>query len=111
MTGIDLWPVSIGHAQRQASENGLEIDYRVGDYTAIDLGGPYDAAVLIYLDFGVLADASRDRLLDAVYGALRPGGAFAFDVNTPVRRRVADGRIEVTRSSGGFWRRGPASSR
>lgn len=107
VTGIDLSPVSIAHAHEQAIQADLTIDYRLGDYTAADLGGPYDAAVLIYLDFGVLPDASRDRLLDAVHTSLRPGGTFVFDVKTPLRRRVVDGHIQVTRLHGGFWHPGP----
>jgi Cu/Zn superoxide dismutase len=43
----------------------------------------------------------------AVSAALRPGGAFAFDVHTPARRRVADGHLSVDRSAGGFWRPHP----
>jgi SAM-dependent methyltransferase len=107
VTGIDLSAGSIAHAGASARARGLAIDYRVADYTAADLGGPFDAAVLIYLDVGVLSDAPRDRLLDAVRAALRPGGAFAFDVHAPARRRPTDGGIEVWRSEGGFWRPGP----
>lgn len=107
VTGVDLSQGSIGHARRQAEADGLDIDYRVADYTTADLGGPYDAAVLIYLDFGVLADAARDRLLASVHASLRPGGTFALDVKTPARTRVVDGRIEVSWQGPGFWRPGP----
>jgi len=107
VTGIDLSAGSIAYARRQAAVNGHCIDYRVADYTTTDLGGPYDAAVLIYLDFGVLADHARDRLLAAVRTALRPGGSFVFDVKTPARPRVRDGHIEVSRQGAGFWSPGP----
>jgi SAM-dependent methyltransferase len=107
VTGIDLSASSIAHAVASARTGGLPIDYRVADYTAEGLGGPFDAAVLIYLDVGVLPDGPRDRLLDAVQAALRPGGAFAFDVHAPPRHRPPDGGIGVWRSEGGFWRPGP----
>jgi SAM-dependent methyltransferase len=107
VSGIDLSSGSIAHASAAAPAAGHAIDYRVGDYTRDALGGPYEAAVLIYLDFGVLPDEPRDRLLDGVRAAIRPGGRFAFDVKAPARTRVADAGISVTRSDGGFWRPGP----
>ncbi|HYO41760.1 MAG TPA: class I SAM-dependent methyltransferase [Candidatus Limnocylindrales bacterium] len=107
VTGIDLSAGSLAYAADAARAAGLAIDYRHGDYTIDPLGGPFDAAILIYLDFGVLPDAPRDRLLDAVRGALRPGGAFVFDVHALARPRPADASIEVQRSDGGFWRPGP----
>lgn len=107
VSGIDLSPTSLAYAVDAARAAALAIDYRVGDYTVEPLGGPFDAAVLIYLDFGVLPDEPRDRLLDAVRAALRPGSRFAFDVHAPARRRVTDAAITVERSRGGFWRPGP----
>jgi SAM-dependent methyltransferase len=107
VTGVDLSAGSIAHAVAAARAAGLEIDYRVGDYTVDPLDGPYDAAALIYLDFGVLPDAPRDRLLDAVRSALRQGGAFVLDVHAPPRWRPPDAGIHVERSDGGFWRPGP----
>jgi SAM-dependent methyltransferase len=107
VTGIDLSPVSVAYAVGDASEARLAIDYRVADYTSSQLGGPFDAAVMIYLDFGVLPDAPRDRLLDSLHLALRPGGAFVFDVHAHSRERVVDSAISVERSDGGFWHPGP----
>ena len=107
VTGIDLSAGSLAHAADAARAAGLSIEYRLGDYTSDPLGGPFDAAVLIYLDFGVLPDAPRDRLLDAVRGAIRPGGAFALDVHSLARPRPLDGAISVAREAGGFWRPGP----
>jgi SAM-dependent methyltransferase len=107
VTGIDLAPTSIGYARAAAEAAGQVVEYRLGDYTIEPLGGPFDAAILIYLDVGVLPDEPLDRLLDAVRNALRPGGAFAFDVHALARPRVPDGAISVVRSDGGFWRGGP----
>jgi SAM-dependent methyltransferase len=108
VTGIDLAVGSIEHARRTAAREHLPVDYRIADYTRDDLGGPFDAAVLIYLDVGVLAEDPLDRLLDGVRAALRPGGAFVFDVHGPGRRRPPDAGIETEWfEHGGFWRRGP----
>jgi SAM-dependent methyltransferase len=107
VTGIDLSPTSIAWARDAALAAGHTIHLRLEDYTRSPLGGPYDAAVLIYLDLGVLPDEPLDRLLDGVRSSLRPGGAFAFDVNAMPRARPADAAITVERSDGGFWRPGP----
>jgi SAM-dependent methyltransferase len=107
VTGIDLSPTSIGYARDAAEAADLDIEYRLGDYTLDPLGGPFEAAILIYLDLGVLPDEPLDRLLDGVRGALSPGGAFAFDVHALARLRVPDGAITVDRSASGFWRAGP----
>ena len=105
--GIDLSPASIAYAAAAASDAALPVEYRIGDYTEEPLGGPYEAAVMIYLDFGVLPDEPRDRLLDAVRTALVPGGAFAFDVHGPSRPRVTDAAISVEHAAAGFWRADP----
>jgi SAM-dependent methyltransferase len=107
VAGIDLSAGSIAYAQEAARVAGLRIDYRVGDYTSEPLGGPFDAAVLIYLDLGVLPDEPLDRLLDELRAALRPGAAFAFDVHATARPRPPDAAVAVHRSGGGFWRPGP----
>ncbi|HSK53155.1 MAG TPA: class I SAM-dependent methyltransferase [Clostridia bacterium] len=107
VTGIDLSANSIGYARTAAAAVDLAIEYRIADYTAETLGGPFEAAVLIYLDFGVLPDEPRDRLLDGVRAALTSGGRFALDVHAPARRRAPDAGVTVERSSGGFWRPGP----
>jgi SAM-dependent methyltransferase len=107
VTGVDLSANSIAYARATAPAAGLAIDYRVADYTADTLGGPFEAAVLIYLDFGVLPDEPRDRLLDGVRRALTRDGRLALDVHAPARPRAPDAGVTVERSAGGFWRPGP----
>jgi cyclopropane fatty-acyl-phospholipid synthase-like methyltransferase len=106
-SGIDLSASSIRHATAAARAAGLDIDYRVGDYTRDELRGPFDAAIMVYLDFGVLDDGALDRLLDGLRAALRPGALFAFDVCSRATPRVRDGRVTVELEAGGFWRSTP----
>ena len=62
---------------------------------------------MIYFDFGVLPDPDRDVLLEGVHRALRPGGAFVFDVLTPRALRRREERRTWAVRSAGFWRSGP----
>jgi SAM-dependent methyltransferase len=107
VTGVDLSPVAIEHARRQAAADGLPIAYELVDYRMLDRTAAFDAALMVFFDFGVLADPDRDEVLRRVHRALRPGGAFVFDILTPraLERRV-ERRTWVWRPSG-FWRAGP----
>jgi SAM-dependent methyltransferase len=107
VTGVDVSPVSIDHARGRAEADGLPIVYERLDYRALDRTAAFDAALMVYFDLGVLPDADRDEVLRRVHRALRPGGAFAFDVLTPhALRRREERRSWAVRPSG-FWRPGP----
>src|SRR5262249_48987743 len=92
VTGVDISPVSLAYARRQAEADRLTIDYQQLDYRAFDEPAAFDAALMICFDLGVLPDVDRDGLLDRVQRALRPGGAFVFDLFTPSALRKRDER-------------------
>lgn len=104
VTGVDQSQGSIGYARKAAEAQRLSITYRVQDYLTLDDRDAFQAVLLIYGDFGALADADRDALLDRIHRALRPGGHFVFDVMTPTAlAMVQPGRCWEARE-GGFWR-------
>ena len=84
VSGIDFSVRSLDYAKQSAAEKGLSIQYRQGDYTQIEFGGPFHVITLIYCDFGVLMPSARTALLKQIYASLLPGGAFLFDVFTPL---------------------------
>lgn len=106
---MDLSGHSLAYARAAAQDEGLAISYMEADYLTLDVVESFDAATLIYFDFCVLQDASRDDLLRRVRRALKPGGVFAFDVTTPDRPLPNDGAShwDVHLGGGGFWRPGP----
>jgi SAM-dependent methyltransferase len=104
VTGVDLSPSSLRYARRAARERGLRITFRRQNYLTLTDERRYDAALLIYYDFGVLSDEQRDDLLSRVHRALRPGGAFVFDVRSGTRPTPAP-TWNLGRT--GFWRAGP----
>lgn len=107
VVGVDLSPGSIEYARQSAREKGLPIEYLCLDYTQLDRGAEFDAVFLIYDDFGVLSDDDRDELLLRVHRALKPAGAFVFDVHTASAPGVPDATRIWSISAGGFWKPGP----
>jgi SAM-dependent methyltransferase len=107
VTGIDASWRSIDYARAHAAELRLAIDYRCGNYLAMDEHETFDAAVLIYGDLCALAPEQRDQLLAAVHTALKDGGRFALDVTTP-RRHATTGDLNRWQAyDAGFWRPTP----
>jgi SAM-dependent methyltransferase len=82
VTGIDFSPRSIAYARAGAEREGLDVDYRLGDYLALDIETGYDLAMMIMCDFCALSPGQRGQLLQRVGELLAPGGAFLFDVNS-----------------------------
>ncbi len=105
--GLDISPRSLEYGRQQAVGSGLQLEYRELDYRALDYRECFDAALLIYCDLGALITTDRDLVLQGIGKALRPGGIFVFDVNTPARRGPeAEGRTwEVDRDD--FWSERP----
>ena len=106
VTGVDASAGSLEHASRAAAEAGLEIRYVECDYRTFDEVAVYDAAILVYLDLGVLSPDDRRLVLGRVRAALRPRGRFAFDVVSTAASR-AEAATWAAHAGAGFWRPGP----
>lgn len=107
VTGVDLSPGSIAYAEAQARALALPIRYRCENYLALAEAGGYDAALLIYGDYCVLAPDQRLQLLGNVRRALKPGGAFVLDVSTRAHRQRHGQTNHWGVVERGFWRPGP----
>ena len=104
VTGMDFSANSLAYARQHDPAS----TYLHQNYVTLDHEAAYDVVTLIYGDFCVLEDADRDRLLDAVRRALRPGGAFVLDVTTPVHvEQEAFPNEWYVAPEGGFWKPGP----
>ncbi len=107
LTGIDWSQNSLRHARELCS--GQSAVFHQASYLQPFGREQFDAALLIYEDYGVLAPEQRRTLLRNVHAALRPGGLFALDVASlsqfAQRRREAMPTWEST--DRGFWRPHP----
>lgn len=88
VTGIDFSPNSHNHAEKAARQEGLVIDYEEADYLTYEADRAYDAATLIYCDYGAIGPGDRKRLLATIYESLKPGGKLFLDADTLVRFRT-----------------------
>ncbi len=105
VTGIDVSPASLAYAKSCSEAEGLNIEYIEGDYLGAELGGPYDAALMAYCDYGALSPDERHGLLDTLHRALRPEGVLILDVFADAHYENAFNRSRWEASSNGaFWR-------
>lgn len=104
VTGIDFSVRSVEYAGQQAEGSNLAITYLNENYVEYNFQEQYDTIYMIYCDFGVLPQMSRDVLLGKIYEALRPGGVFVFDVFRPNHYKDHSETRTWDVSSGGFWR-------
>ncbi len=107
VTGVDYAQRSIEYARWAAQELDLSIDYRYQDYLTLDDEAIYDAVLLIYGEYCAFNPEQRRRLLASVRRALKPGGAFIFDVSTPNLPGHQGETTEWQAADTGFWRAGP----
>lgn len=89
VTGVDISATAIGMARRLAAEQGVNVDFRVGD--VLDLQGIADASFAVATDIGCLhmlvRAEHRRSYLHSVRRVLEPGGSF-FLFNRAARRDV-----------------------
>lgn len=104
VTGVDFSANSIAHAQKSATDAGLDITYRVANYLADDLPANQDLVTLIYCDLCPLAPEQRRVLLKRVHDMLKPDGAFIFDVLTlPAFEARNEEVLFAHKAWNGFW--------
>jgi SAM-dependent methyltransferase len=84
VTGVDISTFQVDEARRLAAQAGVAPTFIVCDARDLreagPLGGPFDAALNMFLSFGYFAtDAESQAMLDGVARALRPGGCLLID--------------------------------
>ncbi len=107
VTGLDASENSLAAAKTRAEHAGVSLDLRCQDFFDIDEVETYDAIIQVYGEMNVFAPEARDRLLQLLRRALKPGGRLTFDVTT----RLARSRFGQTNNwsfqETGFWAAGP----
>jgi SAM-dependent methyltransferase len=105
VTGVDVNRASIEYARHHTRGR---LRYLEADYTRDLPEGPYDLALLIYLDFGTHPPEVQHALLRDVCQRLRPGGRLVLDyLNARAADRHRPSRGWEASATGGFWATGP----
>jgi len=84
--GIDLSPGQIAVARRKAHQASVDMTFRVGDVLQTELPASCDLVTMTFDALNHLrSPGDWASLFRRVHAALRHGGAFVFDVNSPQR--------------------------
>jgi len=109
VVGVDYSKRSIAYAKEQAAQKHLHIEYLCENYLDLSFRNRFNLVIMIYCDFCVLIPRDRDRLLQMVFAALKPGGLFIFDAlneHTPGAMEIPGKSFGVAES--GFWKDNPS---
>ena len=103
MTGMDVSPEMLDKAQANALKAGLRGEYILGDIALTKLPARFDFATAINDCVNYIPKTKLKKAFKNVYGALKKGGVFLFDISSPRKfeRKIAntvsvDDREEVT---------------
>ena len=75
VTGLDLAPSSVPMAERLADEEGLTINYRIGNFLSDEPPQPFDL-VFAHTLFCALPPTRRSEYVQALLHWLKPGGIY-----------------------------------
>jgi SAM-dependent methyltransferase len=79
VTGVDLVPAMIDRARQRALQDGLVIDYRVGDMARLPPLAGFDIVLMWFYSFGYGDERGHARTLRSACSALKKGGFLMFD--------------------------------
>jgi SAM-dependent methyltransferase len=83
VTGADLSYPMVAEAQRVVTREGTGMDLLVADACALPFEERFDAVVSVFDSLNYIThDGGLEEAFASAYRALRPGGIFAFDMNT-----------------------------
>ena len=80
VTAVDRDEELLSALRRRAAERGLEVDARVGDVSALDLGREFALALAPMQVIQLLSEDERRLMLAATASALMPGGLLAVSI-------------------------------
>ena len=90
-------------ARWKAQDRGVPLQFRVEDFTDLELDRRFDAAILLYDGLNYLLEIEKvEQLFRSAAGVLRPGGVFLVDQSTPSNSEADPSYFEDEGSAEGF---------
>ena len=80
VTGIDINRRFIEHAERNSREQGLVIDFKIGNMLNIEYNNEYDCIILLFNSFGFLDREDGIKFIQKIRSAIRSNGKVFFDI-------------------------------
>ena len=87
MTGMDVSAEMLDKAQCTAFSEGVRSEYILGDIAKGKIAKKYSFAVSVNDCFNYIEKSKLKAALKNVYGCLKKGGVFLFDVSSPKKYR------------------------
>jgi len=84
--GIDFSPASIEYAAKEFGTS--RCDFRLGDVTKAEFGGPHDVVMMLYGELNVFSPDDCRGILARAYEALIPAGRLLVEFQNPVTVRA-----------------------
>lgn len=78
--GVDYTAGFLTLAKAQATEMGVQVDYRLGDMRQTNFHEEFDRVLLLFTSFGYFKDEENELVLKNMASALRPGGYLMLDI-------------------------------
>jgi len=107
LVGADLSAEMLTEAEAKCRQAGFSVPFFCQDMSRLRLPGPVDACVCCLDSVNyVLEPKGLQRAFRRVYKALRPGGMFLFDADTPEKLAAMDGQVFLDETEDVFcvWR-------
>jgi SAM-dependent methyltransferase len=105
--GVDFNNESINYAQKNKCIDDT-IEYRYCNYLKDEINGKYNAAMMIFFDFGALITNEQKLLLKKIENFLEDDGIFIFDVYGKEEiGNINEKRNWFTSKGGDFWSEDP----
>jgi SAM-dependent methyltransferase len=80
VTGLDITPLFLERARRDAAECGVVVDYVHGDMRELSWTRYFDRVINWFTAFGYFDDAGNRRVLGQMARVLKPDGMVALDL-------------------------------